>query len=166
MVAGMPDVLITEARFPEDAETVRTLFREYADGLGVDLAFQDFERELADLPGKYAAPSGRVLLAWRAGTPVGCVALRPHDAAVCEMKRLYLRPAARGLGLGRALVLKVCDLARGIGYARLRLDTLPSMTAARAMYRTLGFTPIAPYIFNPVPGTEYLELDLSTPLVH
>lgn len=157
----MHSLTITEARFPDDTDQVRALIREYGDTLGVDLGFQDFERELADLPGQYAAPLGRVLLAWRDGEPVGCAAMRPHAGTACEMKRLYLRPAARGLGCGRVMVKRLCAIARAQGYTRLRLDTLPTMVEARALYRSLGFVPIPPYIFNPVPGTEYLELDLT-----
>lgn len=156
----MADITINEARFPEHVEVVREIFREYAAGLGVDLCFQGFEAELADLPGKYAAPRGRLLLAWCDGQAVGCVALRPQEGAAGEMKRLYVRPAARGLGLGRRLVDVVCAMARQAGYERLRLDTLPSMTAAQVMYAARGFRSIAPYIANPVPGARYLELDL------
>jgi GNAT superfamily N-acetyltransferase len=146
---------------PVQVETVRTLFREYADGLGVDLCFQDFGAELAGMPGAYASPTGRLLLAVDGEEALGCVGLRPlGEDRVCEMKRLYARPAARGRGLGRALAERVIGEARAIGYARMRLDTLPTMTAARAMYQTLGFRPIEAYRPNPVPGTLYLELAL------
>lgn len=131
------------------------LFREYATSLGVDLSFQHFEEEVASLPGDYAPPRGRLLLA-----NDGCVALRPFDGDICEMKRLYVRPAARGTGLGRALVERVIDEARTIGYRAMRLDTLPSMTLAAVMYRQFGFREIAPYRFNPVKGTKYFELEL------
>jgi ribosomal protein S18 acetylase RimI-like enzyme len=146
---------------PIQVETVGTLFREYADGLGVDLSFQDFDAELAGMPGAYTPPAGRLLLAVDGDEVLGCVGLRPlGEAGVCEMKRLYTRPAARGRNLGRALAERVIAEARSIGYARMRLDTLPTMIAAIALYRELGFRPIAPYRRNPVPGTLYLELAL------
>ncbi|MBI1810116.1 MAG: GNAT family N-acetyltransferase [Gemmatimonadetes bacterium] len=151
---------IREARFPEDLDVVRELFREYADSLGVDLDFQGFHDELAGLPGKYHAPAGRVLLAMAGGEPVGCIAMRPLADGDCEMKRLYVRPAGRGSQLGRRLVLAICGVAREAGHQRIRLDTLPTMTAARALYASLGFVPIAPYVFNPIPGTAFMERDL------
>lgn len=163
MVAGMADIAVTPARIPEDVDTVRALFREYAAGLGVDLSFQAFDDELRELPGKYAAPAGALLLAWHHDVAVGCVAMRPHDAMHCEMKRLYVHPSMRGAGLGRTLVREVCARARAAGYARMRLDTLPSMVEARGLYGTLGFVAVAPYIFNPVPGAAFLELDLTAP---
>ncbi|MES1261200.1 MAG: GNAT family N-acetyltransferase [Acidobacteriota bacterium] len=133
----------------EDLAAVRELFREYAGWVGNALCFRSFERELADLPGCYAAPAGRLLLAFVEGHLAGCVALRPLSPAIAEMKRLYVRPAFRGAGLGRALVESIMEEARGIGYTRLRLDTLPSMPQAIAMYRQLGFREIAPYGGNP-----------------
>lgn len=148
-------IRIRPAAFPEDAELVRGLFREYADGLGIDLCFQGFEAELAGLPGNYAGPAGCVLLAWAGAEPVGCVALRPVDAERAEMKRLYLRPAARGLGVGRQLVERICDRARASGYRWVCLDTLPSMAAAAKLYRSMGFEPIEPYVFNPIPGVMF-----------
>ena len=153
-------IAIRAARIPEDLPAVAALFRRYADGLDVDLGFQDFEAELASLPGRYAPPAGRLLLAWRGDTPVGCVALRPLSDGACEMKRLYVAPQARGERLGRRLAMRVCDEARQAGHARIRLDTLPSMTAAIGLYESLGFVPIAPYVFNPVPGARFLELAL------
>lgn len=132
-----------------DVEAVRTLLREYADGLGLDLSFQDFEAELADPLGFYEV----VLLA--AG---GCVALRRVDDRTCEMKRLYVRPAARGTGLGRALAGAVIAHARARGYERMLLDTLPSMTQARSLYASLGFRETDAYRYNPVAGTSFLEL--------
>ena len=149
-------VEIRPAAVPADLPTVRTLFREYADGLGIDLCFQDFEAELATLPGRYAPPAGRLLLAWRGEEPLGCVALRAVDAETAEMKRLYVRPAARGLSLGRRLAERACEEARAAGYRRICLDTLPSMTAAVSLYRALGFSPTAPYVYNPIPDALFL----------
>jgi len=151
---------IRPARFPQDLDTVRALFREYADGLGVDLSFQGFEDELAALPGKYAPPAGRLLIAWRGEEPVGCVALRPLVDKDCEMKRLYVRPSARSEGLGRRLAEQACRDGREAGYARICLDTLATMQSAQALYRSLGFQEIAAYVFNPLPGTKYLARDL------
>jgi ribosomal protein S18 acetylase RimI-like enzyme len=151
---------IRPADVPNDLAHVRMLFREYADNLGVDLCFQGFEGELAELPGKYAAPTGRLLLAWRGAEVVGCVALRAIDTRTCEMKRLYVRPQARGEQLGRRLAERVCVEAREAGYSRICLDTLPMMTAAQQLYRTLGFEPIEAYVFNPVPGSLFLGLNL------
>jgi ribosomal protein S18 acetylase RimI-like enzyme len=152
---------IRSARFPQDLEPVRAIFREYADSLGVDLCFQGFEAELAGLPGKYAEPQGRLLLAEDDGQIIGCVAMRPLDGPVCEMKRLYVRPAGRGRRLGRRLATAICRAAKQAGYERMRLDTLASMQAAQRMYRSLGFEPIAPYVFNPIEGAMYMELDLG-----
>lgn len=151
---------IRPAAFPHDLPTVRTLFEEYAAGLGVDLDFQHFDAELASLPGKYLSPGGQLLLAFKDGEPVGCVAMRSIDAHACEMKRLYVRPTARGLDLGRLLVTRLCELAAEAGYRCIRLDTLPDMHAAQRLYRSLGFAPIEPYVFNPVPGTQYMERPL------
>jgi ribosomal protein S18 acetylase RimI-like enzyme len=155
---------LVRAVAPADVEQVRTLFREYEASLGVDLCFQGFEAELAGLPGAYAPPGGALFLAVDPGAaapagagPLGCVALRRLDADTCEMKRLYLRPAARGRGAGRWLAEAVIAEGRALGYARMRLDTLPSMREAIALYRGLGFEEIAAYYANPVPGALYLE---------
>lgn len=154
----MAEILI--ARFPEHLDLVREVFAEYVDSLGIDLSFQDVQSELANLPGKYASPAGRVILAFNAGQVVGCVALRPFDKRTAEMKRLYVRPAGRGQQLGKRLAERICEIALEIGYARIRLDTLPGMLAAQQLYGALGFKPIPAYVFNPVPGTQFLELDL------
>lgn len=151
---------IRPAAFPRDLPAVRALFRAYADGLDFDLGFQDFEAELAGLPGKYAAPGGGVLLAWSGEAAVGCVALRPLGRGDGEMKRLYVSDAARGGGLGRALAERICAEARGAGYRRICLDTVPQMHAAIALYDALGFAPIAPYVYNPVPGALFLAREL------
>jgi ribosomal protein S18 acetylase RimI-like enzyme len=151
-----------------DIELVRKLFCEYAAAIGVDLCFQNFEKELLELPGDYAPPGGCLLLALDGPEALGCIAMRKIDAQSCEMKRLYVRPAGRGRKLGRILSQAVIDEARRLGYLRMRLDTLPSMKEAITLYHTLGFRVIDPYRFNPVPGALYMELDLSatTPKDH
>jgi len=151
---------IVDGHGREHLPTVRALFDEYAGALGVDLAFQDFERELAELPGDYVPPEGRLLLALDGREAAGCVALRPFEPGICEMKRLYVRPAHRGTGLGRSLAGAIVAAGRDAGYERMRLDTLPTMTAARDLYRSLGFVEIEAYRPNPVHGTTYFELAL------
>jgi ribosomal protein S18 acetylase RimI-like enzyme len=145
-----------------DLESVRTLFREYADSLGVNLDYQGFEEEVRDLPGKYAPPSGTLVLAFNDDELVGCVGVRPIDDEIAEMKRLYVRPTGRGLGLGRTLAEAAIRFATVSGYSRMRLDTLPQMERAQDLYRTLGFMPIDAYRYSAVPGTVFLELVLTT----
>jgi len=147
---------IQDAHFPDDVDIVRTLLREYAAALPVDLDFQDFEAEVATLPGKYARPQGRLLLARRDGRVLGCIGMRPLAGNDCEMKRLYVRPGARGLNLGRLLVERLLDEARNAGYTRMFLDTLPTMETAQRLYAQLGFEETEAYVFNPVAGTKYM----------
>jgi putative acetyltransferase len=157
---GAP-IRIVHARTPGDIEEARRLFREYETSLGIDLCFQNFEQELAELPGRYAPPRGALLLARGEENAIaGCVALRPLGEEICEMKRLYVRDAFRGRGAGRLLAEEVIGEARRIGYRRMRLDTLPSMRRAIPLYRSLGFTDIAPYTQNPVEGALFLEKEL------
>jgi putative acetyltransferase len=150
-----------------DAEIASTvaIFREYAASLAVDLCFQNFEDELASLPGEYAAPSGHLLLAYVDGALAGCGALRRFtdgdDANACEMKRLYVRPGHRGLGLGRMLAQALLDEARRLGYSAILLDTLDEMEAARELYASLGFVEVPPYYFNPIAGAHYLKAELK-----
>jgi GNAT superfamily N-acetyltransferase len=139
----------------------RELFLEYSQSLGFSLCFQGFDKELADLPGDYAPPEGRLLLAYYDAQLAACVALHKLEPGICEMKRLYLRPQFRGKGLGRALADRIITEARQIGYHRMRLDTVgPVMKDAVAMYRKIGFREIPPYRVNPMPGTIYMELRL------
>ena len=159
--SAIPDITtIRAARIPQDLAIVRTLFQSYADGLGVDLGFQDFAAELLNLPGSYAVPRGRLLLAWQGTEALGCVALRPLDGDRCEMKRLFVQPAARGMGLGKRLAEAVCAEARLAGYGQICLDTLLTLTAAVRMYDSLGFKPIDPYIHNPLPAVIFLGRSL------
>jgi len=151
---------IRQAR-PEDIAAVRELFEEYRDSLAIDLCFQGFAAELAALPGAYAAPDGRLLLAELDGQAAGCVALRGLDEARCEMKRLYVRPPHRAAGLGRRLVRAALAEARSAGYTAVCLDTLPDMVAAQRLYLELGFRDIAPYYPNPVAGARFLGRSLA-----
>ena len=152
---------LAEPAAAADWALARSLIEEYSEGLGVDLSFQDFAGELAALEHEYAPPGGALLIARLDGRAAGCVALRGLGPGVGELKRLYVVRAARGAGVGRALVERMLARARALGYARLRLDTLGSMREAQALYRSLGFRQIAAYRFNPLPGTAYFELDLD-----
>ena len=152
---------IIQAESSADLQHIRELFAEYVEWLGINLCFQNYEKELAELPGDYAPPAGRLLIAYEDKEVAGCIALRNLGDGVCEMKRLYVRPAFRGERLGWKLVELVLDEARKIGYERIRLDTLPGkMDRAIAMYRTLGFKDIDPYYHNPVTGAAFMELVL------
>jgi len=155
------ETLIRPASGPADVAAVRALFDEYAQEIATDLCFQGFAQERDGLPGAYAPPRGRLLVAEQNGVIAGCIALRPLDDGAAEMKRLYLRPGARGTGLGRRMALTLIAEAESAGYERLRLVTLPAMSAAIAMYRDLGFREIPPYRHNPVPGALYFERRLS-----
>ena len=161
----LPRIHLFTPEAPVDFEPVRTILREYAQGLGVDLCFQDFEIELASLPGEYAPPRGALLLAKVDGKLAGCCALRPLDAVdypnAAEMKRLYVRRAYRGAGLGRELAEAALDAARQAGYSCVLLDTLDDMESARALYEDLGFAEIPPYYHNPIAGAHYLKADVE-----
>jgi putative acetyltransferase len=154
-------VKIVQAQSSEDIGRARELFEEYSTWLGINLCFQNFEKELAELPGEYVPPSGRLFLAFDGDLISGCVALRSLGEGKCEIKRLYVRPDFRGKGLGRLLTQSIIDAAREIGYERVRLDTLPGkMDTAIAMYRSLGFQEIEAYYQNPVAGATFMELSL------
>ena len=159
--SAVKSLSLHQAESPAQISQARELFLEYAKSIGFSLCFQNFDHELANLPGDYAPPYGRLLLAEYAGELAGCIALHKLEDHIAEMKRLYIRPKFRGKGLGRALAEKISDEARGAGYKSLRLDTVePVMKDAVAMYRKLGFTEIAPYCANPMPGALYMELKL------
>jgi putative acetyltransferase len=183
-LADTPAIVLTTPDEPHEIEATQAIFRDYAASLGIDLGFQNFDQELASLPGEYAEPRGALLLALVATTDTkvvsdapplkraqgglahvaGCCALRPLDTTdypnAAEMKRLYVRPAFRGLGLGRQLAEAILDVARGAGYACVLLDTLDDMEAARALYEDLGFVEVPPYYHNPIAGSHYLKVDL------
>ncbi|WP_397412514.1 GNAT family N-acetyltransferase [Polaromonas sp.] len=164
MSASSPTLEFITPATPEQLAATRLIFQEYADQLGVDLCFQNFEAELAGLPGDYAPPQGCLLLAVVDGEIAGCCAMRPLETVdypnACEMKRLYVRQGFRGLGLGRQLAEAVLDAARIAGYHSVLLDTLNDMEAARALYEDLGFKDIPPYYHNPIAGAHYLKADL------
>lgn len=141
-------------------EEVREFFIEYLHSLNVDLSFQNIDEELDNLPGNYAPPKGCLLIARLGDQPAGCVALRPIDEQTCEMKRLYVRPACRGWGIGHLLVMTLMEKAKALGYALMRLDTLPTMGEAQDLYRSFGFYEIEAYVYNPIPGTQYMERKL------
>jgi ribosomal protein S18 acetylase RimI-like enzyme len=161
MGTGSPLLTISDAHEGTALAATRRLFEEYAASLGFDLCFQGFDSELAGLPGAYAPPRGRLLLASQGKEIAGCVALRPLGPGISEMKRLYVRPAYRGSGVGRLLAERIIHEARVEGYQRMRLDSLPTMAAALQLYRRLGFREIAPYTTNPVIGAVFLELQLD-----
>ncbi len=152
---------LIKAKTREDYARAKELFLEYAASLDFDLGFQHFDEELEELPGDYAPPSGRLILAVLEAQAVACVGLRPLERGICEMKRLYVKPEHRGKGIGRTLAIAVIHEARSIGYSRMRLDTIPSMTEATALYYSLGFKKIPPYRLNPIEGALYLELELK-----
>jgi GNAT superfamily N-acetyltransferase len=163
--AAEPQISLSPLEAGDGVEPAREILREYARSLDVDLCFQNFEAELAGLPGEYAAPAGRLLLAHVDGALAGCGGLRALPdvdyANACEMKRLYVRPAFRRFGLGRALAEALLDEARRAGYSVMLLDTLNEMESARELYARLGFEEVAPYYFNPIPGAHYLKVNLD-----
>jgi len=159
---GKADSVSLRLAGPEDLESVRSLFVEYAAEIGIDLSFQGFEEELRDLPGKYRQPGGCIVLAFIGEKTAGCAALRPLEKGLCEMKRLFVRDFAKGRGAGKALVRKIVEEAGERGYTFIRLDTLPSMARAQAIYRSLGFYDIDPYVYNPVAGSAFMEKKLKS----
>ena len=165
MSAGQPRIELRRPTTPADLADAALILREYAASLDVDLCFQNFEAELASLPGEYAAPAGQLLLAYVDGRLAGCGAFRPladaDYANACEMKRLFVRHTSRGLGLGRTLAQALLDEARREGYSAMLLDTLDDMEAARELYASLGFVEIPPYYFNPIAGAHYLKAELT-----
>lgn len=146
----------------EYLETLRDLFMEYVNSLGFELDFQDYKAEFASLPGKYGAPEGALLLGLWNGHPAGCIAMRPFERHICEMKRMYVKPDFRGIGIARSLVEELIRLARDAGYIYMRLDTIEEfMLPAISLYRSFGFHEIPPYCFNPMKGSRFMELDLT-----
>lgn len=154
---------IVRAETDDHFTQARSLFEEYAISLGIDLGFQHFDQELANLASQYAPPNGRLLLAFSEDRLAGCVALRRLDGSVCELQRLYVKPQFRSLKIGRVLAEKIIGEAQKLGYGRMRLDTLSAMVQAQSLYRSLGFDEIAPYYFNPVKGAVFMELRLQDP---
>ena len=165
MADRVPEITLRAPETREALDAARAIIREYAVSLNIDLCFQNFDEELASLPGAYAAPAGHLLLAYVAGELAGCGAFRACNDAdyanACEMKRLFVRPGFRGFGLGRRLAEALLDEARRAGYSVMLLDTLDDMEAARDLYEALGFEEIPPYYFNPIPGAHYLKADLA-----
>jgi len=154
-------IKITRALTPEDILTAKALLQEYSGSLGFDLGFQKFDEELANFPGQYSPPGGRLYLAWYKSQAVGCVGLRKFEKRVCEIKRLYVKPDFRGKQAGGKLAKAAIRAAKTIGYEYIRLDTVPSMENANRLYRSLGFEPIDPYRYNPVEGAVFMELNLK-----
>ena len=165
MSSEPPEITICDAQSGAEIELVRALMRDYGASLDVDLSFQDFEAELAALPGAYASPEGALVMALVNGLPAGCCALRPINEVdypnACEMKRLYVSPVFRGFGLGRMMVERILSIGRAEGYTHMLLDTLDEMEAARALYRDTGFEEVDAYYYNPLPGTRYLAAKLQ-----
>ena len=165
MTGAAPEITLARVEAAESVEPARQILREYAASLNVDLCFQNFDAELAALPGEYAPPSGRMLLAFVDGALAGCGGFRALPDAdyanACEMKRLFVRPAFRRFGLGRVLAEALLDEARRAGYSLILLDTLDEMESARELYASLGFVEVAPYYFNPIPGAHYLKAELG-----
>ncbi len=161
---GAAVISLRPAQFPDDLQTVRQLLLDYQAGLDIDLGFQGFDAELAELPGAYAAPTGALLLAYVDGEPAGCCAMRPlyntDHLNACEMKRLFVRPAFRGFGLGRLLVERILSDGQLNGYTTMLLDTLSDMETARALYQEMGFVEVAPYYHSPIAGAHYLKAAL------
>ncbi len=159
--ADQSSINIKQVETRSDLEEIKQLFMEYAESLDFCLCFQDFEAELANLPGEYAPPEGRLYIALYRSQPAGCVALRKIDDNICEMKRLYVRLQFRKKGIGRALAIAIIEEAQRLGYRSMRLDTVPSMREAITIYRSLGFKYIGPYRYNPIEGAIFLELELT-----
>lgn len=155
-------IKIIEVKDPQHIRHVRHLFKQYAASLNIDISFQNFEAELANLPAGYTPPDGQLLLAFYSERIAGCVALRRLDDEACEMKRFYVKPDFRGLKVGYMLARAIIEEAKSLGYERMRLDTLPSMGRARGLYQSLGFKEIDPYSYNPVEGTTFMELELNS----